>query len=155
MKRLSCLILFICLFAIINVNGSVIKGRVADSRGNALAGAGVTIDNSFLGVYTDADGAYSFTGLKDGIYLLRFSFIGYETQVQEVKLMEEAIINITLSAHPIITEEVLVNATRAGEHTPLAYSTVSNELLKKQNTGHDLPYLLSLTPSLCRDIRGR
>jgi len=37
---------------------------------------------------------------------------------------------------------------RAGNHTPLAYSTVDIEKLQKQNIGQDLPYLLSLTPSL-------
>ena len=89
-----------------------------------------------------------FVGLKDGTYTLRFSFIGYETEVREVILKNIAVLNITLSAKPFMTEEVFVNATRAGEHTPLAYSTINNELLKKQNTGHDLPYLLSLTPSL-------
>jgi len=148
MKRLFYLFVFIGLWGVLKVNGSVIKGKVTDLEGNSLAGTGITIDNSFLGVYTDAEGAYSFTGIKDGIYLLRFSFIGYETQVIEVRLKREAILNIALAPQPFITEEVLVSATRAGEHTPLAYSIISSELLKKNNTGHDLPYLLSLTPSL-------
>ena len=30
-----------------------------------------------------------------------------------------------------MTEEVLVNAIRAGDHTPLAYSTIDEELIKK------------------------
>ena len=47
-----------------------------------------------------------------------------------------------------MTEEVLINATRAGEHAPLAYSTIDRKSLKMQNTGQDMPYLLSLTPSL-------
>ena len=44
--------------------------------------------------------------------------------------------------------QVLVNATRAGENAPLAYSVIDREVIKKQNIGQDLPYLLSLTPSL-------
>ena len=36
---------------------------------------------------------------------------------------------------------------RAGEHAPLAYSTIGKDMLKKQNSGYDMPYLLSLTPS--------
>lgn len=153
MRRLFFFIVFIGLQGIsqaivFQVNGSVIKGKVTDLSGNTLTGAGITIENTFLGVHTDAEGTYSFSGLKDGIYTLRFSFIGYETQVKEVKLKGEAVLNISLSAKPFMTEEVFVNATRAGEHAPLAYSTVNSELLKKQNTGHDLPYLLSLTPSL-------
>ena len=47
-----------------------------------------------------------------------------------------------------MTEEVFVNATRAGEHTPLAYSTVTKEEITKNNIAQDIPYLLGYTPSL-------
>jgi len=129
-------------------NGSVIKGRVTDINGSALAGAGIIIENTSLGVYTDKDGSYLFQDLKDGKYTLRFSFIGYEPQLHVVNLRSMALLDVTLIAKSILTEEVLVSATRAGERSPLAYSTIDNELLKKHNTGYDLPYLLSLTPSL-------
>ena len=142
------LLVIITLSGAGGVNGSVIKGKVTDQNGILLAGAGINIEKTFLGVYTDVNGEYSFTGLADGTYLLRFSFIGYETHIKEVLLKGEAILNIALAAKPFITEEVLINATRAGKKAPLAYTTISNELLKKHNTGHDLPYLLSLTPSL-------
>lgn len=145
--------MFIGLHTIANAmvfqaNSSVIRGRVTDINGNPLPGASITIGNTNLGANTFADGTYSITGLKDGIYTLRFTFIGYDTIVKEVNLITEAVLNITFQAKPFLTEEVLISATRAGEHSPLAYSTVDKELLKKQNTGQDLPYLLSLTPSL-------
>jgi iron complex outermembrane receptor protein len=47
-----------------------------------------------------------------------------------------------------MTEEVLVNATRAGEHTPMAYSTVTKDEISKANIAQDVPYLLGYTPSL-------
>jgi iron complex outermembrane receptor protein len=128
--------------------GSVIKGQVTDLKGNALSGATVIVENNSKGVLTNAEGNYFISGLKDGVYSLRFSYIGFESQVWAIKLNGETIFNVTLSAKPYMTEEVFVNATRAGEHTPLAYSTLTSEVLKKQNTGQDLPYLLSLTPSL-------
>ena len=119
MRKLFCFIVFIGLLGISNanayqVNGSVIKGKVTDINGSALPGAGITIENTFLGVHTDADGTYTFPGLKDGNYKLRFSFIGYETQVQEVILRGEAILNISLIPKLFMTEEVFVSATRAG-----------------------------------------
>ncbi|MCX6254461.1 MAG: TonB-dependent receptor [Bacteroidia bacterium] len=153
MRKLICFILFFWLMGtlqavIFQESGSQIKGKVNDLSGNALPGTGITIDNTFWGVHADSGGNYSFAGLKDGVYTLRFSFIGYETQVREVMLKGEAVLNITLSAKPFMTEEVLINATRAGENAPLAYSTIGKELLKTQNIGQDMPYLLSLTPSL-------
>ncbi len=145
--------MFICLHGIsqaivFQANDSVIKGKVTDLSGKSLSGAGITIENTLKGVNTDRNGAYSFSGLKDGIYTLRFTFIGYETQVKEVNLIGEEILNISLSTKSFMTEEVFVNATRAGEHSPLAYSNITGEMLKKENTGYDLPYLLRLTPSL-------
>ena len=153
MRKLFCFIVFIGLLGISNanafqVNGSVIKGKVTDLNGSALPGTGITVENTFLGVHTDADGTYSFSGLKDGTYILRFSFIGYETQVREVRLKGEAILNISLLVKAFMTEEVFVNATRAGEHTPLAYSTVTKETISKNNIAQDIPYLLSYTPSI-------
>jgi iron complex outermembrane recepter protein len=126
---------------------SFIRGKVSDMSGKALAGASVTIANSFIGVHTDSNGTYVLPGLKDGYYSLSFSFIGYETRIEDVNLNCDMTLNISLSEKPFQTEEVLVSAMRAGEHTPLAYSTIGKDLLKKQNSGYDMPYLLSLTPS--------
>jgi iron complex outermembrane receptor protein len=153
MRKIICFVLFTLFIATSYANayqnqGSVIKGTVTDASGSALTGATVTIDNTHYGIHTKADGSYTFSGLKDGSYTLRFSFVGYETEVREVDLKGAMIINVALSAKPYVMEEVLVNATRAGEHSPLAYSAISKEALKEQNTGQDMPYLLSLTPSL-------
>jgi iron complex outermembrane recepter protein len=128
--------------------GSSIKGKVTDQSGNALSGAAITIENTYLGVHSSEDGTYVITNLKDGKYVLKCSFIGYESQVKEVDLKNEAIINISLKSTSFITDEITVSAIRAGEHTPLAYSVVSDDQLRKQNYGVDLPFLLSLTPSL-------
>jgi iron complex outermembrane recepter protein len=127
--------------------GSVIRGKVTDMSGKILAGAGVTIANSYIGVHTDSYGTYVINVLKDGAYKLSFSFIGYETIVEEVNLHGDLTLNISLPEKPFQTEDVLVSAMRAGEHAPLAYSEVGKDMLKKQNAGYDMPYLLSLTPS--------
>ena len=153
MRRLVCITVFIFLHGILHATafqdkGSIIKGKVTDLNGNPLPGTGITIEKTYLGIHSDSDGNYSFSGLKDGFYTLSYSFLGYETQIREVKLKVEEIINITLSERPFMMEEILINATRAGEYSPLAYSTVDNISLKKQNSGQDMPYLLSLTPSL-------
>ena len=45
-------------------------------------------------------------------------------------------------------EEVSVSATRAGEKTPMAHTDLSRRDIEKQNIGADIPFLLSLTPSV-------
>ena len=45
-------------------------------------------------------------------------------------------------------DEVNVNALRAGEKTPVAFTNISEAEIEKGNLGQDLPYLISLTPSV-------
>ena len=47
-----------------------------------------------------------------------------------------------------ILNEVNVNALRAGEKTPVAFTNISKSEIEKGNLGQDLPYIISLTPSL-------
>jgi iron complex outermembrane receptor protein len=48
----------------------------------------------------------------------------------------------------LLSDEVVVNATRIVEKTPLTYSVVDKEKIQQNNTGVDLPFLLQSSPSL-------
>ena len=128
--------------------GQEISGRVTDNEGIPLTGASVTVRNTFFGAYTGSDGTYSLKLSKDGTYNLKFSFIGYEVVNQEVTLRGKISVNITLIPVAIMTPEVIVNGTRAGNKTPVTYTNVSNDIVSKSNSGQDLPFLIGLTPSL-------
>jgi iron complex outermembrane receptor protein len=129
-------------------DASGIKGKVTDRNGNPLAGAAVTIEGTFLGTYTAPDGTYILSNLDDGRYTLHFSFIGFDSQSHMVDLRGELSLDVVLEEKVLMTEEVVIQSTRAGTSTPLAYTNVEKSLLNKQNSGQDLPFLLSLTPSL-------
>ena len=129
-------------------NGLTIKGKVNDINGLPLPGAGITIENTIFGVHTDSEGNYSLLVRNGGVYKLRFSFIGFESQIRDITLKGDTVLNIVLLAKSVMTEEVFVNATRAGEQTPMAYSTVTKEDISKNNIAQDIPYLLGYTPSL-------
>lgn len=130
------------------VHGSVIKGKVTDTMLNPLEGAAITIQGTFRGVYSGPDGSFAIGELKDGHYSMSFSFIGYESITAEVVLKGEAFVEIAMVQKQIMAGEVIVNATRAGNNSPMAYSNLKSDELKKLNAGQDLPFLLSLTPSL-------
>ena len=153
MRRLIWFMVFAGLHSLLQAigiqdNGSVIKGKVTDINGSPLQGAGITIENTFLGVHTDSEGNYTLAVLKDGIYIFHFSFIGYESQIREVRLKGDTVLNMVLLEKSFMTEEVFVSATRAGKNTPAAYSTVTKEDISKNNIAQDIPYLLGYTPSL-------
>lgn len=145
------LFLFVTIFSQASIQqfeGPVLKGKVTGNDGSPLAGASVTVTGTNTGVLTDPDGIYSITGLPEGSYSIRFSFVGYEPKIHTVNLRDVVILDIELEEKAIVTDDVIINATRAGEHAPLAYTNISRDLIMKQNTGMDIPFLLSLTPSL-------
>jgi iron complex outermembrane receptor protein len=153
MRRLIYFMVFIGLQGISQAmifqdNGLTIKGKVNDINGLPLPGAGITIENTIFGVHTDSEGNYSLLVRNGGVYKLRFSFIGFESQIRDITLKGDTVLNIVLLAKSVMTEEVFVNATRAGEQTPMAYSTVTKEDISKNNIAQDIPYLLGYTPSL-------
>jgi len=47
-----------------------------------------------------------------------------------------------------LLEEVQVKGVNAGEKTPISYTNLSEKEIDKSNLGQDLPYLISLTPSV-------
>ena len=53
----------------------------------------------------------------------------------------------TLIIYPEL-QEVNINALRATEKTPMSFTNISQEQLEEQNLGQDIPYMLSLTPSV-------
>ncbi|RIJ50442.1 TonB-dependent receptor [Maribellus luteus] len=145
MKKFSFLLLLQVLavvsFAQVKLSGVVL------GDGEPLAGASIVIDNTFYGVSTDGSGSFEMKNLKTGDYTLKVSFIGFETKEVEVSLQTNKKIEVNLAPGSVLTDEVLISATRAGVKTPVAYSNVSKEQLESQNLGQDIPYLLQLTPS--------
>lgn len=144
---------FIFIFSLLNLYGfqyagSVITGKVSDEKGNPLPGAGVTILNTFLGTYTGTDGSYIIKVPDDGIYSVKYSFTGFETVIHEINLKENIVNNVTMVPKLIMTGEVIVSATRAGYRTPFAYTNVGSEIIRRHNSGQDLPFLIGQTPSL-------
>lgn len=52
------------------------------------------------------------------------------------------------SVRTVELQQVEVVATRAGERTPIAHTNVNAEQIARNNYGQDLPYVLSMVPSL-------
>ena len=125
-----------------------VSGRVTDESGQALTGAGISVENTFQGAIANLDGSYAIHNLRAGSHIILASYMGYEPQRKEIVLKEDARVNFTLITANLMADEVIVTATRASERFPVAYSTVSGDEIRERNMGQDIPVLLSLTPSL-------
>ena len=48
----------------------------------------------------------------------------------------------------VTLQNVQVTSTRAGKHTPMAFTNISKEDIQEVNYGKDVPFLLQMTPSV-------
>lgn len=81
-----------------------VKGKVVDSNGEPLMGAGVQVKGTTSGVVTDIDGNYSIS--VAGNQTLVFSFIGYTSQ--EVAVAGRSVVNCTLADDQNFLDDVVV-----------------------------------------------
>jgi iron complex outermembrane receptor protein len=126
----------------------IIKGLVTDNQGAYLPDAGITVLNTTIGAYSGKDGTYMIRVPARGKYQLRYSYTGYKQVIKDIEVKGVEVVNVSLTPSVISTEEVVISATRAGTTTPVAYTNVDPETIRKLNNGQDLPFLISMTPSL-------
>jgi TonB-linked SusC/RagA family outer membrane protein len=81
------------------------KGRVVDSKGNALPGVTVLIKGTKTGTSTDANGVFNFN-LPTGKEVLIFSFVGYKTQ--EIAVNGRSTVDVSLEEDAAALDDVVV-----------------------------------------------
>ena len=125
---------FKLLFAFLLFSGflfSQIKGKVTDSKGNALPYASVTVEKTYNGTSTNENGEYELNVKKTGSYTLVFKILGYKTKTisQEINSFP-VIINVTLLDEEYSIDEVVV---KSGENPAngIIRSAIAN---RKKNT---------------------
>lgn len=125
-----------------------ISGLVKNTEGTPVIGANVYLENTFRGDQSADEGFFAITDVEPGTYQMIISYIGYESQKEEVVIIdEELFIEITLKKSAYLADEVTVEATRANSKTPTSFSTVTKADFEANNLGQDVPYLLQFTPS--------
>lgn len=88
----------------IKVSSSPLRGRVFDSNGDPLPGAGVLVKGTSKGTVTDLDGRYELAA--DPSEVLVFSYIGFKDV--EVAVVDQTVIDITLHEDQNILDDVVI-----------------------------------------------
>ena len=144
LQILFFLLLPMGLWAQFNLSGNVYDGET----NQPLSGANVVLNNSFRTTVTDLEGNFTFINLKKGKYLLKITYVGYEASKKKITVNQNHSVNIALNPTIYMSDEIIVSASRSNEKLSVSNTTISQSDLKKANTGQDLPYLLSMSPSL-------
>lgn len=121
----------VCLYPSVSAapaDSSWISGQVLDSATlQPLVGATVTVVDRFAGAVCDKDGRFEIRRLSKGVYVLRISHIGHETQTLDgiaVPISGSVDLTVKLVPRPIKLRSVVV--------APGSYSLMDNTPVTKQ-----------------------
>lgn len=116
---------------------NIISGRITSKDNNPLTGANIVIKNTTIGTASDAEGNFKLANLKDGKYLIRVSFFGYETVEKPVDLSGQNItMNFEMIEASIDLNAVVVTGTRTEKsllNTPVLTQSISIQELQKKD----------------------
>ncbi len=135
------------------IYGQSVSGTVADESGSPLAGANVVVEGTDLGAASLEDGTYSIS-VGEGSYTLTASVIGYQSSTASVDVSGDVTLDFSLSISAVGMSALEVLASRAGEKTPVAHSTVDKAEMEFRLGSQDLPMTLNLTPSVYATQQG-
>lgn len=139
----------IALTSAITHGQHVVSGIVRDAATReSLVNATVHLSSGDRFALTDAFGHFRFQDVPEGTGVLRVTYIGYEGREQSLQIPQQDDVEILLEPAAILTEAVVVRATRATGKTPTTYTNITREKIEAQNFGQDVPFLLNWTPSV-------
>ena len=129
--------------------GQGLKGDIKDAATNLpLSGASINLDQNPTGTISAKDGSYELKLSKEGTYLIKVAFIGYETKEQLINYTGKTqSIDFYLEQGSEELDEVNVSALRAKEETPIAFQNIKKETIEERNLGQDIPFILDQTVS--------
>lgn len=107
-----------------------ISGKVSEEKAS-LQGASVSISKMNIGAVTSKDGEYLIGDLKDGVYTLSISYVGYRTieETIEIKAGANVVRNFTMQEDVLNLGQVVVTGTRnqiERHNSPIIINTISN-----------------------------
>ncbi|HCE56044.1 MAG TPA: TonB-dependent receptor [Lutibacter sp.] len=121
------ILIIVCLMMamqVVNAQTGKVTGKILDGDYNdVLAFANVSVKNTEKGTTSDFEGIYALE-LKEGVYSLVFSFIGYESkEITEVnvKANEVITINITLNSSVLLDEVMITSSARQNTEASILF----------------------------------
>lgn len=128
---------------------AIVSGQIKSEEGEIIDFAGVYLQGTSHGAYTDAKGNYRFQA-PAGDYTLVVSAIGYKEMRQKVTLAagEKRVFSFTLRTEQHQLDEVVVTATGVNRVRRSAYNAVAVDAKELQNTTKTIGDALAKAPGL-------
>src|SRR3989339_834348 len=159
MKKLSTLLMIALLFSassFVSAQNFKVSGVISDaSNGEKLIGATVMIKDLNIGATTDLNGNYAIEDVKEGVYEVTVTYIGYSSKTKNIDVDKNIKVDFLLEPSSVLLNETIVKSTKAVlRETPVAFSDVRGADLEFKLASRDIPQELSTTPSVYSSASG-
>ncbi len=125
-----------------------VTGTVVNEKNETMDFCSVFLKDSEYATSTIQDGSFSLENVKAGTYIIKASFIGYESFEQEIEVNGDVQLDIVLPGTIYQLDAIQINSTQARKENPIVYSTMNREQIEDANIAQDVPYLLRWMPSV-------
>ena len=129
-KVFSTLFLFISIITFANNDGEIVKGSFSGVVTNAytgkpLNGVSVYISDVRIGTSTNEKGEFFISNISEGLHLIEFSHIGYNTFAEQILIKGDTKKDIKLSESVVENNAVIVTGvSRASQLKKVPFSVV-------------------------------
>ena len=128
--RSVCIILLLMPAVVYSQNS--IQGVITDSlTSQPLVGANVYLIGTAFGAAANIEGQYRIASIPDGNYVLKISYIGYQTKELDVNVSKGSKVAIDAQLLPAVVEgaEVVITAQRKGQVSAINQQLNSNTIV--------------------------
>lgn len=152
-NKLLCILLLVIVSCGLSLAQGTLSGRVLDEKGAPLSFATVTIDTLKRATSTDDKGNFKLENIVAGTYKVKVSMMGYDKQVQSVKVSAKGApgiqFNMVLATNGL--SEVEIKAQGKGDAQRLreeAFTVTSIDVKALQNLNLDVNAVLNRTTGI-------
>ncbi len=127
-----------------------VSGKVVNSESeDPLFGVNIRLVNTRLGTTTSVKGEFTIPSVPQGSYELVVSYIGFETERQNIQISSDQQLSIALQPIDQTLEDVVISATRIDEKRPFTKTDISAREIETIYSGQDPSVVLErLSPSI-------
>ena len=125
-------LIIIPFFSISIFGNGNLKGNITDSlTSSALVGANVFLAGTSLGSAADIDGNYRINSIPAGSYQLKVSYIGYQSKILNIQVIDNRTLVIDVQLSPVVLEgkEIVVSGQALGQAKAINQQLTSNTIV--------------------------
>lgn len=147
LKRALGVLVFIAAHSAIFAQ-SKLTGSVKNEKNEPVSYAIVKLRSGYSNSFTNANGLFVFSNCPNGKQVIEVKCLGYKSIIDSVDITSDLQKDYVMLEDNKYLDEVVVQATRVGRFSGMAYSDMNKEELSKLNMGKDAPMILDQMASV-------